>query len=62
VAAILLGIVFLMTTKPSLMGALIVMTIALVLGVASGVLVARAMCIRGQDVAAEAKGTSKPVG
>jgi len=62
VAAILLGIVFLMTTKPALMGALIVMTIALVLGVASGVLVARAMRIRGQDVAAEANRTSKPVG
>jgi hypothetical protein len=62
VAALLLGIVFLMTNKPSLTGALIVMAIALVLGVASGVLGSRAARIRGQSVAAEAKGTSKPVG
>ena len=42
VAALLLGIVFLMTTKPSLTGSLIVMAVALALGLASGVLVSRA--------------------
>ena len=51
-AALLLGIVFLMTTKPSLTGSLIVMAVALVLGLASGLLVSRATRIRGQDVAA----------
>jgi len=51
-AALLLGIVFLMTTKPSLTGSLIVMAVALVLGLASGLLVSRATRIRGQGVAA----------
>ena len=35
---LLLGIVFLMTTKPSVIGSIIVMAIALVLGLASGLL------------------------
>ncbi len=61
VAALLLGIVFLMTTKPSLTGALIVMAIALVLGLASGLRVSRTRRTRGQGVAAEANRTSKPV-
>jgi len=42
VAALLLGIVFLMITKPELIGSLIVMAIALVIGLASGLLVLRA--------------------
>jgi uncharacterized membrane protein len=42
VAALLLGIVFLMTTKPALIGSLIVMAVALVLGLASGVRLSRA--------------------
>jgi hypothetical protein len=41
VAALLLGIVFLMTTKPDLAGSMIVMAIALVLGLASGIAVSR---------------------
>ena len=51
-AALLLGIVFLMTTKPALTDSLIVMAVALVLGLASGLLVSRATRIRGQGVAA----------
>jgi hypothetical protein len=39
--ALLLGVVFLMTTKPSLVGAIIVMAVALVLGLAWGALIAR---------------------
>jgi Predicted integral membrane protein (DUF2269) len=53
VAALLLGIVFLMTTKPSFIGALIVMVVALALGLASGLLVSSATRIRGQGVAAQ---------
>ena len=41
VAVLLLGIVFLMTTKPSLVGSLVVMAVALVLGLAWGLLIAR---------------------
>jgi len=41
VTLLLLGIVFLMTNKPSLIGSLIVMAVALVLGLVSGVLVSR---------------------
>ncbi len=50
-ATLLLGIVFLMTTKPSLIGSLIVMAVALLLGLASGVLVSRATHTRGQGIA-----------
>jgi len=39
--ALLLGVVFLMTTKPSLVGSIIVMAVALVLGLAWGLLIAR---------------------
>src|SRR5947208_12212892 len=39
--ALLLGVVFVMTTKPSLLGSLIVMAVALVLGLAWGLLIAR---------------------
>jgi uncharacterized membrane protein len=41
VAALLLGLVFLMTTKPNLVGSLIVVVVALLLGLAAGVLVSR---------------------
>ena len=50
VAVLLLGIVFLMTTKPALTGSLIVMAVALALGLASGLLVSRARRTRGQEV------------
>jgi hypothetical protein len=39
--ALLLGVVFVMTTKPSLVGSLIVMAVALVLGLAWGLLITR---------------------
>src|SRR5438552_15100368 len=39
--ALLLGVVFVMTTKPSLVGSLIVMAVALVLGLVWGALVSR---------------------
>ncbi len=51
VTMLLLGIVFLMTNKPSLIGSLIVMAVALVLGLASGVLVSRATHTPEQDMA-----------
>src|SRR6266704_2450925 len=41
VAALLLGLIFLMTTNPNLVGSLIVMVVALLLGLAAGVLVSR---------------------
>src|SRR5207302_4713728 len=48
--ALLLGVVFLMTTKPSLVGSIIVMAIALVLGLVWGALVSRRRSSRGQDM------------
>jgi hypothetical protein len=62
VAALLLGIVFLMTTKPSFIGALIVMVVALALGLASGLLVSSATRIRGQGVAAQVSREREPAG
>lgn len=55
IAVLLFGIVFLMTTKPSLAGSLIVMAVALVLGLVSGLLVSRVMRTRRQNVAAHAR-------
>ncbi len=52
IAILLLGIVFLMTTKPALTGSLIVIAIALALGLASGALASRTMRTPGQSVAA----------
>ena len=52
IATLLLGIVFLMTTKPALTGSLIVIAIALALGLASGALASRTMRTPGQSVAA----------
>ncbi len=62
VTILLLGIVFLMTNKPSLIGSLIVMAVALVLGLASGVLVSRATHTRGQGMATQANGMREPIG
>lgn len=59
--ALLLGIVFLMTNKPPLAMALLVMAIALILGLASTVLVARAARRQAQRVVAEARGSSAQV-
>jgi Ca2+/Na+ antiporter len=61
-ALLLLGIVFLMTNKPPLPLALLVMAVALVLGLASGLLVARTTRPVGQDVAARVARASEPVG
>jgi uncharacterized membrane protein len=61
-AALLLGIVFLMTNKPSLPAALLVMALALVLGLASGALVARRMGSAGLEVGAAAARTGESVG
>ncbi len=62
VTILLLGIIFLMTNKPSLIGSLIVMAVALVLGLASGVLVSRATHTRGQGMATQANGMREPIG
>jgi len=53
VTALLLGIVFLMTNKPSLIAALLVMAVALALGLASGALVMRRARDTAHDVAPE---------
>ena len=55
IAVLLFGIVFLMTTKPSLAGSLIVIVVALALGLASGLIVSRVMRTRWQIVAADAR-------
>ena len=61
-ALMLLGIVFLMTTKPELAGSIIVMGVALVLGLALGVLVSRSRRTRGLERAAYTDRTREPVG
>ena len=61
VTILLLGIVFLMTNKPSLPGSLIVMGVALVLGLASGMLVFRATRAREQRVATSVDRAREPV-
>jgi hypothetical protein len=53
VAALLLGIVFLMTTKLELVGSLIVMAVALVLGLISSMLVSRMRRTRRQGLMAQ---------
>ncbi len=53
VTTLLLGIVFLMTNKPSLTGSLIVIVISLALGLASGVLVSRPRRTQVQREAAQ---------
>jgi hypothetical protein len=61
-ATLLLGIVFLMTTKPSLPVSLIVIAVALALGLASGLLVSRAARTQVQRADARAGGTRGPLG
>ena len=61
IAALLLGIVFLMTTKPSLAGSLIVMLVALALGLASGLLVSRVTRARWQNVVAQENRVREPL-
>ena len=61
-ATLLLGIVFLMTTKPSLPVSLIVIAVALALGLASGLLVSRAARTQVQRADASAGGTRGPLG
>ena len=61
VTILLLGIVFLMTTKPSLIGSLIVMGVALLLGVASGALVSRATRTRMHSVSTPVDRMKEPV-
>ncbi len=62
VAALLLGIVFLMTTKPALLGSLIVMAVALVLGLASSVLVSRMKRTPRQGMVAQKAQDKESVG
>ena len=60
VAALLVGLIFLMTTKPDLVGSIVVMVVALVLGLAAGTLSARRPTLtREQSVAAEASRDSE---
>src|SRR5262249_3844317 len=59
VTALLLGIVFLMTNKPSLALALLVMGFALALGLASGALVSRIGRSQGREMAAHPAGTAR---
>jgi Predicted integral membrane protein (DUF2269) len=61
VTFLLLGIVFLMTNKPSLPGSLIVMGVALVLGLASSALVSRATRTREQRVVTQVDRMREPV-
>jgi hypothetical protein len=60
-ATLLFGIVFLMTTKPSLPVALVVMAIALALGLASGLLFSRPAYPRMQGVNPVKDHTREPV-
>jgi hypothetical protein len=61
IAVLLFGIVFLMTTKPSLAGSLIVIVVALALGLASGLLVSRVTRTRWQNVAAHENHAREPI-
>jgi hypothetical protein len=60
-ALMLLGIVFLMTTKPGLASSIIVMRVALVLGLTLGVLISRLRHTRGLESAAHADRMREPV-
>ncbi len=61
-ATLLFGIVFLMTTKPSLSGSLIVMAVALVLGLVSGLFIFRPVRTEVQRVDASMNRTREPIG
>jgi hypothetical protein len=58
---LLLGVVFLMTTKPELLGSLIAMAVALILGLAWSVLTTRTRGTRRQEMEAAATGTQEPL-
>jgi hypothetical protein len=60
-ATLLFGIVFLMTTKPSLVGSLIVMAVALALGLASGLFFSRPARPQMQRVDSGKDHTREPV-
>src|SRR6266487_147014 len=60
-AVLLLSIIFLMTTKPELVSSIIVMGVALVVGLAWGVLVSRSRRSRGLERAAHTDRTREPV-
>ncbi len=60
VAALLIGLIFLMTTKPDLVGSIVVMAVALVLGLAAGTLTSRTTPAHEQSVTAEASRTGEP--
>jgi hypothetical protein len=62
VAALLLGLIFLMTTKPDVVGSLIVMAVALLLGLASSLLVSRMSRTPQQGTAAQQERRREPVG
>lgn len=53
IAALLLGLIFLMTTKPDLVGSLLVMMVALVLGAASSITVSRLQRSQRQEMSAQ---------
>jgi uncharacterized membrane protein len=59
---LLLGVVFLMTTKPDLVGSLIVMGVALLLGLASSVLVSQMRRTPRQGMVAKPERSREPVG
>jgi hypothetical protein len=61
VTILLLGIVFLMTNKPPFTASLIVMAVALLLGLASGLLVSRLTRARGQGVGTHANQVREPI-
>jgi hypothetical protein len=60
-AVLLVGIIFLMTTKPGLASSIIVMVVALILGVALGVLVSRPRRTRELKRGAHTNRTREPV-
>jgi hypothetical protein len=62
VLTLLLGLVFLMTTKPNLVGSLIVMVVALLLGLAAGALVSRMKRSPRKRTVAESERRREPVG
>jgi hypothetical protein len=62
VAALLLGLVFLMTTKPNLVSSLIVMVVALLLGLAAGMLVSRMKRAPEPGMVAQKAQDQEPIG
>jgi hypothetical protein len=62
VLTLLLGLVFLMTTKPNLVGSLIVIVVALLLGLAAGARVSRLKRSPRKRTVAESERRREPVG